>query len=298
MISLDIDAVRAFVLVADLQSFTRAAEALDSTQATISVKLRRLEEKLGSRLIERTPRRVRLSAKGTAFLPAARDYIAAHDRALAEFATTPCRLRLGFVDHVAGAELSTLMAQLHASDPSLALSVKIDTSHALLDAFDQGELDAAITHREDDHHRGEVLSLTHYGWFAAPSFEWRQGEPLRLALVSGKHACACPDRMRMIESLDKAGIAWSEAFVGGGGMAVNIAVSAGLALTALAYRIATPGFVEVGSKLGLPALPSSEIVLHTHALAPRARAALCILTAAFREHRTPTDYANRLAIRR
>ena len=77
MTTLDVDAVKAFVMVADLQSFTRAAEALASTQATISVKLRRLEEKLGARLIERTPRRVRLSPRGAAFLPAARDFIAA-----------------------------------------------------------------------------------------------------------------------------------------------------------------------------------------------------------------------------
>ena len=73
MATLDVEAVRAFLLVADLQSFTRAAEALGSTQATISVKLRRLEDKLGARLLERTPRRVRLSQQGAAFLPAARD---------------------------------------------------------------------------------------------------------------------------------------------------------------------------------------------------------------------------------
>ena len=62
MKSLDVDAVRTFVAIADLQSFTRAAEALTTTQGAVSVKLRRLEEGLGHRLIERTPRSVRLSA--------------------------------------------------------------------------------------------------------------------------------------------------------------------------------------------------------------------------------------------
>ena len=119
MTSLDVDAVRTFVMVADLQSFTRAAAALGSTQATISVKLRRLEEKLGARLIERTPRRVSLSAKGAVFLPSARDFLAAHERAMAEFAEAPCRLALGFVDHVAGPELSVLIAQLLQRVPQL-----------------------------------------------------------------------------------------------------------------------------------------------------------------------------------
>jgi DNA-binding transcriptional LysR family regulator len=39
MTTLDVDAVQAFVWVADLQSFTRAAEALGTTQGAISVKL-------------------------------------------------------------------------------------------------------------------------------------------------------------------------------------------------------------------------------------------------------------------
>ena len=83
MTRLDVDAVRAFTLVADFQSFTKAAEALDTSQAAISVKLKRLEDRLGHKLIERTPRLVRLCASGAAFLDAARDFIAAHERAVA-----------------------------------------------------------------------------------------------------------------------------------------------------------------------------------------------------------------------
>ncbi|PZV34069.1 LysR family transcriptional regulator [Mesorhizobium kowhaii] len=246
---------------------------------------RRLEEKLGARLIERTPRRVRLSARGAVFLPAAREFLAAHERAITEFSEAPCRLALGFVDHVAGPELSILIAQLHAHDPSLALSIRIDTSSLLEEAFDRGELDAVIVHQEDDSRGGEALSRTHYGWFAAPAFEWRPGTPLRLALLST--VCNCPDRLRAVEALDKAGIAWNVAFVGGGGAAVNIAVSAGFVVSALAQRVVPPGLVEVGRELGLPPIPPSEIVLHSHALAPRAREALHMLATAFREYNLP-----------
>ena len=41
------EAVEAFVTIADMQSFTRAAEALGTTQGAISVKLKRLEDRLG-----------------------------------------------------------------------------------------------------------------------------------------------------------------------------------------------------------------------------------------------------------
>jgi DNA-binding transcriptional LysR family regulator len=83
---LDLDAIKAFIRIAELGSFTRAAEAMRTTQAAVSLKLKRLEARLGCRLVERTPRRVQLSAQGEAFLDLARELMEAHDRALAIFA--------------------------------------------------------------------------------------------------------------------------------------------------------------------------------------------------------------------
>src|SRR5215469_8787952 len=136
MATLDVDGVRAFVLVADLQSFTRAAEALDTSQAAVSVKLKRLEDRLGEKLIERTPRLVRLSARGAAFLGAAREFIAAHERALAGLSSTARRFTLGIADQVAGPELPVLLARLHAYDPALLIEVQIEASRNLRNAFD------------------------------------------------------------------------------------------------------------------------------------------------------------------
>ena len=59
---LDLDAVQAFVRITELGSFTRAAEVMQTTQAGISLKLKRLEDRLGCRLLERTPRHVELSS--------------------------------------------------------------------------------------------------------------------------------------------------------------------------------------------------------------------------------------------
>ncbi|MGO4833668.1 LysR family transcriptional regulator, partial [Rhizobiaceae sp. 2RAB30] len=112
MTTLDVDAVKAFVAIADLQSFTRAAEALDTTQGAISVKLKRLEDRLGQKLIERTPRSVRLSAQGAVFLESARDFLAAHDRAIAGLTSARRRFALGIATHVGGPELPTLLARL------------------------------------------------------------------------------------------------------------------------------------------------------------------------------------------
>ena len=72
MTMLDLSTVQAFLLVAELQSFTRAAEALGTTQAAVSMKLQRLETVLGKRLVERSPRAVRLTADGAVFADRAR----------------------------------------------------------------------------------------------------------------------------------------------------------------------------------------------------------------------------------
>ena len=83
-------------------------------------------------------------------------------------------------------------------------------------------------------------------------------------------------------SLDAAGIAWAEVFVGGGVAAVAAAVMAGLGVAALAPRMLPLGAVDVGARLGLPALPRLPVLLHTRIQEGRPRDALAALSAAFR----------------
>src|SRR5882724_6946144 len=109
MSTLDIDTVQAFLLVVELQSFTRSAEALGTTQAAVSMKLQRLEAVLGKRLVERSPRAVTLTADGTAFLHHARALTEAHDRALAGGTPVRQQLSLGISDHAGGPELVPLL---------------------------------------------------------------------------------------------------------------------------------------------------------------------------------------------
>lgn len=281
MTSLDVDAVQAFVTIADLQSFTQAAEALGTTQGAISVKLKRLEDRLGQRLIERTPRSVRLSAQGAVFLAGAREFLAAHDRAMSGLSAPRRRFGLGIAAHVAGPEVPTLLARLNAHDPGLTIEVRMDNSRALLGAFDRGELDAAIIRREDDRRDGEVLGPEHFGWFAAPQFEHRQGEPIRLAALSP----ACGVRDIATHALEAASVAWTEVFLGGTSSMVTAAVSAGLAISAFSCRLAPSGTVEVSQRFGLPPLPSTEIVMFSTLTDLKSRKALGTLAAAFREHR-------------
>jgi len=278
MSTLDIDTVQAFLLVAELQSFTRAAEALGTTQAAVSMKLQRLESVVGKRLVERSPRAVALTAAGAAFLPNGRALIEAHDRALSGERPARQQLSLGISDHAAGPELVPLLERLHAMSSQLALSVTIGFSREMLDAYDAGELDAVVVRQEGSRRGGEKLTVDEFGWFAVKRLVWRRGETLPLATL----APPCGVRALAIRALDKAGIAWSESFVGGGVTAVVAAALAGLAVAPLARRIAPSGLVDIGPAGGLPRLPSSKVILHSKVSDPAKRAALRTLAATFR----------------
>jgi DNA-binding transcriptional LysR family regulator len=275
---LDLDQVQTFALVADLKSFTRAAEASGATQSAVSLKLKRLEERLGHRLVERTPRLVRLTAEGNTFLEHARELLVVHERALGAEKPKDVRLSLGVSDHAAGDALATLLARVNAYDPSLVLEVDIGFSATLLKSFDRGDLEAVIVRREAKRRDGEKLIADEFGWFASPRFRYRAGEPLRLASL----APPCGVRAMAIRALDKAKIDWVESFVGGGVSAVCAAVSSGFAATALPRRIAPPDAIDIGRVYGLPPLKRSDVVLYSRVSDPRRRAALRTLAAAFR----------------
>lgn len=81
-----LDEMQAFLAVIDAGSITAAAETLGQTVSAVSRALARLEEKLGTTLLTRTTRRLRLTEEGEVFLRQARDIVAAVETAEAQIA--------------------------------------------------------------------------------------------------------------------------------------------------------------------------------------------------------------------
>jgi len=82
---MDLDSLRMFVKVAELASFTRAAEQLGLTKARVSSCIQTLEAELGVRLLHRTTRRVRLSVDGERLLERGQALLAEADDLQAAF---------------------------------------------------------------------------------------------------------------------------------------------------------------------------------------------------------------------
>src|SRR6202167_5930954 len=95
---LDLRLVRYFTVVAEHRHFGRAAAALHLAQPSLSRQIRRLEQQLGARLLDRTPQGSRLTEAGEVFLPLARALLrsAAQATARTRAAAQPSRITVGY----------------------------------------------------------------------------------------------------------------------------------------------------------------------------------------------------------
>ncbi|MFQ6395950.1 LysR family transcriptional regulator [Nocardia sp. KC 131] len=136
-----------FVAVAQDLHFGRAAERLHIGQPAISQQIRRLERELGTDLLDRSPRHVRLTDAGECFLPEAEAVLAAVDRARATIAghaaTRTATLRIGTSAGL-GAHLERVLDELIALAPDLAVDLVSAPTRTRLEQVAAGELDAAF----------------------------------------------------------------------------------------------------------------------------------------------------------
>lgn len=149
--------------VADLLSFSRAAERLNVTQPTLSVQIADVEARLGVTVFERSRARVIVTPRGAGVIERARRVLAASDdlisfaRAGADPQTAV--LRLGVVPSVGAYLLSVAMPEIRAAFPHLRLQLREDGSQGLLQQLSQGAHEALVLpfrpSRDEFHH--EVL---------------------------------------------------------------------------------------------------------------------------------------------
>lgn len=151
--------VQALVLITDLKSFTRAVEATDSAQSAMSLKIKRLEDALGRRLLERMLCLVRLSQDGAIFLVAVRKLVATHEGALGVSGVERRRLSVRTSHHIVGAELPWLFHQIGLAEPALTLGIRIASSWKILDIFGSGTSDATIVLRHNNHRTDDEVPM-------------------------------------------------------------------------------------------------------------------------------------------
>ncbi|MDQ2975806.1 MAG: LysR family transcriptional regulator [Acidobacteriota bacterium] len=146
---MEIRQLRAFLAIAELGTFTAAAQRVHVTQAAISMQIRQLENELGARLFVRAPRRVMLTEAGEHLLQRARQILRDHDAALDEIAELAGaergRLRVGSASAMVTTDvLPELLKELRKQHAHAEVTVASGTSEALVQQILSGELDVAF----------------------------------------------------------------------------------------------------------------------------------------------------------
>jgi len=170
---MELRALRYFVTVAEELHFGRAAARLDIAQPAVSQQVARLERELGVRLLDRSPRHVRLTDAGRRVLDAAREALASANRvrAAAGGATT---LRIGMAPGLTR-RLESGVEALRAEGARFDVELVDLPEAARLRALRRGDLDIALA-------RGDIDAP---GLLVKPAWT----EPLR-AVVSARHPLA------------------------------------------------------------------------------------------------------------
>ncbi|MGY1438167.1 LysR family transcriptional regulator [Streptomyces reniochalinae] len=143
-VDLDLRLVQCFTVVAEYQHFGRAAEALHTTQPSLSRQIRRLEQQVGVRLLDRTTRGTRLSEAGEVFLPQAQGLLRAAVEAMSRTraAARPSSITVGYTK---GLVITAAVRALRDRDPDAEVHTRLlawnDSRGALL----EHRVDAVVT---------------------------------------------------------------------------------------------------------------------------------------------------------
>lgn len=189
--NLTIKQLRAFVTVADLQSFSLAAQRLSLTAGAVSLLVRDLEEELGFSLFDRTTRRVALSKSGRDYLPAAQQVlrqvqaavIAAND--VKNRATGVVRVAAPLI--VAQSLLPPAMAEYWRRHPNVLVRPVDCTVEKLVRAVEEDHADLAIGPDRPQSDLVERIGLYDSPWVLWCSQQHPLANRRRITWVNLKH---------------------------------------------------------------------------------------------------------------
>jgi DNA-binding transcriptional LysR family regulator len=181
-----------FVQIVEKGSFAAAADALHTTQSTVSARVKDLEHYFGVELFDRSTHRAQLTAKGRELFAMSSQVVGALEQLrerISDQSSLTGTLRLGVVGVVAGTWLPALLRVLRARHPALQLELDVGLSKSLVQKLRGSDLDVAIIagRLDDDDLRCESVGEERFTWMASPSLAASAGQapltPARIAAL-------------------------------------------------------------------------------------------------------------------
>jgi len=257
--NLDLDLLRTFVAVADLNTFAAAAAAVCRTQSAVSQQMQRLEQLVGKELFARHGRNKLLTEHGIQLLGYARKILRFNDEACMSlmFSNLQGVLTLGASDESADTILPFLLNRISSVYPKLALDVSVKRNAFMVEMLNENKVDLVVTTHRPGQFDCLTLRTSPTHWYCAAEYVLQKGEPVPLVLLDDPS----PFRDMVLTALNEANIPWRLAYVASTLPAVRAAVKAGLGVTARPVEMMSPDLRVLGKSDGLPALPDTEYLL-------------------------------------
>ena len=256
---IDSELMRCFVSVADLESFTRAANALGRTQSAISVKIKRLEQGVGRPLFDRGPRGVTLTSFGNELLVNARRIVNLLDETEASINAPSLegQVRIGLPEEYGSETASHALALFGNVHKNVEVFVRSACSTVQKQALENGELDLAVIFDWERSLQSEVLMSDPTVWTTSETHRVHEQSPLPIAVYDHGNW----SKEYAIRSLQLRKRKFRVAYRGDTGAALSLAVSAGLAIAPLSRSKIPHNCRELTTAEGFDQVDLTNIVL-------------------------------------
>jgi DNA-binding transcriptional LysR family regulator len=290
---MDLNDLRTFATVAELASFSRAAEQLGLAKGRVSTSVQRLEARLGTRLLHRTTRSVRLTPDGERFLERCKELLTEAEHLQSMFRPAAGglsgRLRIDLPNSLARDHVLPRLPEFLAAHP--LLEVGVSTTDRRVDLVHEGfDCVLRVGTLVDSELVARPLGFLRMRNVASPAYLHTHGTPRTLAELAQHRV------VHYMPSLNAQGACWD--YVDGDGRprsmpmraqvtvngtdAYQAAALAGLGLIQ-APTLGTEALVSAGRLVDVlpewraPSMPVSLMLPHRRQLAPRVQAAMAWL---------------------
>ena len=259
MIDLDTRQLRSFLCLAVERSFSEAARQLGCSQATMSVRIQKLEETFGIRLFDRGPHEVKLTAEGRDLLPDIRALVDLQDRMYERTQTRRVigRVRFGVAEGYEATLLPGLLDYMQQNYAAAELDITCRPSWRLQQLIDARTLDLAVVTLLEESQSAVELHRPKLHWVSAPALTLDPVLPIPVAW----HRNKCFFQAAAAAALKDQGIAYREVLRSDDSRVIRAAVEAGTAVTVMAEGAVPETLSAMSASSVLPPLGTASIQL-------------------------------------
>lgn len=233
MKNLPMDLLRAFVSVAQLNSFTKAGEILGRSQPAVSLQIKRLEELVDEPLLSRIGKDLELTEAGESLYDYANQILTLNDLAISQLSKSSIsgKIRLGIPSEFATVLLPKIVSRFAKAYPNVTLEVNCELSKQLLSKEGKASHDLILALEDKPAATvSDLVKTDDLVWVA--SVDHNAQKVSTVPLIAAAEGCIY--RHRAIRVLDRSQQPWQIVYTNPDLTGIQYAIQEGLGVTVLA----------------------------------------------------------------